>query len=520
MSPSERDDDSRSGSDVLGVVRRRAWVVVLLTIVCGGVAYGVARAQPKQYTAAALLLFQPQQVGQQLLGYAPSPTVNDAGVIEATNVALASAPGVINTTASRLGLSSSAVADAIEVAPAGSSQVVTVAATTTTPTTALRLASTYARVVVDSRRATQRAALVRARQQLQALLDRLQSSRGDATQVTRLKSRLTQVGLLAAAQTGDVQIGDAPVKPTKPSGPRVNRDAAFGVLLGLIIGLITAALLERGDRRVRDEDDLGALYGLPVLARIPQAKALTGSVRPRSSRRDPGVAEAFRLLRMRLRYFDVDGPLRTLLVTSALPREGKSTVALNLAQEAAAMATDHPVLLIEADLRRPTVAATTGLSVSPGLAQALTQLDDWRDAVQVQVQMFDVGTGRARGLHVLTAGDLPPNPTQLVESDRLRSLLAEASEQYELVIIDAPPPLVVADALALIRRVDGVVVVGRLDHAHRDAVTRLRATLSELDAPVLGVVANGLDRTDGSYGYRSYESPPGGMAPERSLSSS
>jgi capsular exopolysaccharide synthesis family protein len=189
-------------------------------------------------------------------------------------------------------------------------------------------------------------------------------------------------------------------------------------------------------------------------------------------------------------------------------------VAWHLARAAAAGATDGSVLLIEADLRRPTVAATSGLRPGPGLAEALTLPGDWRDTVQ----RCDTEGGGA--LHVLTAGGLPPNPTQLIESDRLRSLLADARHEYAHIIIDAPPPLIVSDALALIRLVDGVIVVGRLNHAHRDAATRLRATLSELNAPTLGLVVNGTGRSDGSYGYGAYASRPPGEPQARTASAS
>jgi succinoglycan biosynthesis transport protein ExoP len=505
MGANDREDRR---SDLLPVIRRRGLVVVLLTLVCGTVAYGVSSTRHKQYTAAALLLFQQQQLGQQLLGYTLSPTISDNSVVEATDVELASAPGVIRDTAAYLRLPAATVANAVDVTPAGSSQVVMVSATATSPGQAAVLANAYARTVVYSRLSAQRAAVLQARRQVQAQLDGLRNSGGDAKQVAELASRLTQLGLLADVQTGDVQVADAATTPNSPSSPRTGRNAAFGVVLGLLIGLAVAALLENRDRRIRDEDELASVYGLPVLARIPQTRAPA-----RSTPGDPITDEAFRLLRTRLRYFNVDRPLHTLLITSALPREGKSTVAWHLARVAAAGAPDHSVLLIEADLRRPTLAATSGLRPRPGLAEALTLLGDWREAVQ----RYDTEAG---ALNVLTAGDLPPNPTQLVESDRLRLLLAEARREYAQIIIDAPPPLIVSDALALIRHVDGVIVVGRLNHAHRDASTRLRATLSELDAPTLGLVINGIGRADESYDYGAYASQPTGRRPARTVPSS
>jgi polysaccharide biosynthesis transport protein len=509
-------DDRRSG--LVRVIRRRAWIVVLCAVLAGGAAYLVANSEHKKYTAGASLLFQQQQLGQQLFGYSVSGQVNDPGVVEATNVELASAPTVAAATAASIKMPVDAVTKAIDVVPAGSSQLVSVNATADDPQLAARLANVYAQSVVSSRRAAQRQLVEQAASRVRTQLRDLLRTSPSSPQVGQVKARLSQLNVLAALQTGDVQLSNAAKAPTAPSGPRVHRDAGLGVLIGLIIGLGVVFALERVDRRVRDEDELAALYGATTLAHVPRSKALSnraGSSKPPIA--DAAAAEAFRLLRARLRYFNVDKKLQMLLVTSAVPQEGKSTVAWQLAWTSAATAPDEPVLLIEADLRRPSIAATTGLSHHPGLSDALTQLSDWRDAVQ----SVRTGPGASGLLHVITAGGTPPNPTQLIESDRLRGLLTEAREEYAFVVVDAPPALIVSDALALINEVDGVVIVGRVNQTHRDAIKGLRTTLTELNAPVLGVVANGVTSTTGRYGYGPYEASTAPDLPERprSLSS-
>lgn len=506
-------------ADALRVIRRRAWIVVVLAVIGAAAAYLAASGEQKQYTATASLLFQQQNLGQQLFGYSVATQVNDPGVAEATAVQLASAPIVATATASTLGMPLAEVIGDIAVTPAGSSQVVNIAATTDSPRTAAVLANAYARSVVTTRRGAQQQLVQQATGQVRAQLDRLLATSPHSRQVPQLQSRLSQLGVLAALQTGDVQISDPATAPRDPSGPHVKRDAGLGLLLGLIVGLALALLLERVDRRVRDEDDLASLYGLTVLAHIPHSRTLERSAPATASAADPGVSESFRILRARLRYFNVDRKLQTLLITSAVPQEGKSTVAWHLGWAAAATAPDEPVLLIEADLRRPSISGSSGLKPAPGLSDALTQLEDWREAIQI----VDTGPGHAGVLQVMTAGGTPPNPTELIESDRFRSVLAEARNEYSLIVIDAPPAQLVSDALALMGQVDGVVVVGRLNQTQRDAASGLRTTLTAMHAPVLGVVINGVSSVGGryGYGYGAYEASAddGARRPSGSLTS-
>jgi succinoglycan biosynthesis transport protein ExoP len=509
------NDDHRSG--LVRLIRRRAWIVVLLAVLGAAGAYLAARGETKKYTATASLLFQQQQLGQQVFGYSTATPISDPSVVEATDVQLASAPTVASATASRLGLSGTTVTDDVQVIPAGSSQVVSIQATADSPALAAKLANTYAQQVVNYRKTAQQQLVLQAAGQVRSQLDALLRRSPQSPQVGQVRSRLSQLGVLVALQTGDVQLSNSAKPPRVPSSPSVHRDAGLGLVVGLVVGFALVFLLERIDRRLRDTEDLAALYGLTVLAEVPRSKTLSSrssSARPPVP--DATVAEAFRLLRARLRYFNVDRRLQTLLITSAVPQEGKSTVAWQLAWTAAATAPDEPVLLLEADLRRPSLSFASGLAPAPGLSEALTQADDWHDAVQT------IETGPEGGvLHVLTAGTPPPNPTQLIESDKLRSLLAEARDEYAFIVIDAPPALIVSDALALVGQVNGVVVVSRLNHTHRDAATGLRLTLSELDAPVLGVVVNGVPPVGGRYGYGPYEAPaaPSVPRPPRSLSS-
>ncbi len=216
----------------------------------------------------------------------------------------------------------------------------------------------------------------------------------------------------------------------------------------------------------------------------------------------PSEAEAFHLIRAHLRYFNVDRELRTLLVASAAPGDGKTTVARHLAGAAARMGAR--VLLIEADLRRPTVAAQLDISSGPGLADVLIGMVSLNDAIQsIDLDQPARQDSRGRMLDALVAGAaLPPNPGELIESHAMESLLEQVRSTYDLVVIDTPPLTAVSDAFPLLRKVDGVIIVGRVGRNRRDVAERLHETLTGAGAPLLGVVANGLKSGRlGAYGY-------------------
>jgi receptor protein-tyrosine kinase len=280
-------------------------------------------------------------------------------------------------------------------------------------------------------------------------------------------------------------------------------------VLGLLLGLGVAFLLERFDRRIREPKDLEAIYGLPLLGVVPESAALSRSTRGRKGRKKnaeealpSSEEEAFHLLRAHLRYFNVDRELRTLLVASAAPADGKTTVARHLASAAARMGS--VVLLLEADLRHPTLAQQLDLKSGPGLSDVLIGTVSLSSATQkVDLGSPSVDGSAGRTLDVLVAGAaLPPNPGELIESHAMEALLERAKSTYDLVVIDTPPLAAVSDAFPLLRKVDGVIIVGRVGRNRRDVAQRLHETLTGAGAPLLGVVANSVKvGRRGSYGY-------------------
>jgi capsular exopolysaccharide synthesis family protein len=492
----------------LAVLRRRKWIVIACILVAGAVAYAISANEQKKYTATAGLLFQTAEFSQQLFGFTAATGSQDPTTAQATDVALVSEPVVALDTAKSLGhpFTVRRVAGETSVAPAGASSIVNVHVSDRSPTTAAKIANAYAQAFVAYETAQNVAQVTQAENQVQAEITRVAAVTPLNSQLPALKHRLSQLQALAALQTGDVQISETALPPQAPSSPRVSREVALGLFAGILIGLLAAFLAERIDRALRDPDEVKALLGLPILGMIPSNSALARS-NAVPARGDTPEAEAFRLLRAQLRYFNVDREIRSVLVTSAASGDGKSTVAWNLARTAALLAPQSSVLVVDADLRRPRIAALAGEPALPGLAELLTRSMSVEEVIR-SVDLSAAGpTARPVTLNVITGGELAPNPTELIESQKLREVLEELDAQHDFVVIDAPPTAIVSDAIPLMGQVSGVLVVVRSRHTRRDALRALRDQLDRLGAPCLGVVLNDVKFADTSYGgYSRYPS--------------
>lgn len=484
-------------------------------------AYGVSKHQPKKYTATASLVFSNNQLNQQVAGLA-AVSGNTQLAQQNTNLKLVQLGDMATKTAALLGreLTKEKVTEALSVSAQGESNIVNIAATATSPTLAADIANTYAEVFVKEQQNANHAYYASALKLVNKQLAALSPKEKAGTAGLALQDRAQSLGTLAELRNSSVQVAQAATVPTSPSSPKISRNVALGGILGLLLGLGVAFLLERMDRRIREPKDLERIYGLPLLGVVPESSALSGgSARRRGSSAflPASEAEAFHLIRAHLRYFNVDRELRTLLVGSAAPGDGKTTVARHLASAAARMGSR--VLLLEGDLRRPTIARQLDLPSGPGIADVLIGSIALAEAIQSVDLESPSGHGASvRALDVLVAGAaLPPNPGELIESHAMERLLEQAKSTYDLIVIDTPPLTAVSDAFPLLRKVDGVVIVGRVGRNRRDVAERLHETLTGAGAPLLGVIANGFKSGGrGSYGY-AYDYS---YAPEPSSSSS
>jgi capsular exopolysaccharide synthesis family protein len=500
---------------VVAVLRRRAPLILLCFVLAAGGAFAYSKHQPKKYTATAVLVFNNNQLSQQAAGL-PTSGGGSQQAQQSTSLKLILLGDMAEKTASLLGrgLTKDSVRGSLSASAQGESNIVNVSAVANSPTLAADIVNTYTGQFVKEQQNSNHAAYASALKLVNKQLAALSPKERIGNAGIALQNRAQSLGVLAELRSGNVQVAQAAPVPTAPSSPKTSRSTILGAVLGLLIGLGLAFLLERLDRRIREPKDLEGIYDLPLVGVVPESKALSGAARREGDAPallPPGEAEAFHLIRAHLRYFNVDRDVRTLLIASAAPGDGKTTIARHLAGAAARMGSR--VLLLEADLRRPTLARQLDIKAGPGLADVLIGTVSLSEATQV-LELGSPANEGARGhsLDVLVAGAvLPPNPGELVESHAMETLLERAKLSYDLVVVDTPPLTAVSDAFPLLRKVDGVVIVGRVGRNRRDVAERLHHTLTGTGAPLLGVIANGFKTGQGSYGYAYNYS----YAPER-----
>ncbi|PFG33187.1 polysaccharide biosynthesis tyrosine autokinase [Sanguibacter antarcticus] len=309
-----------------------------------------------------------------------------------------------------------------------------------------------------------------------------------STEVSALESRADGV---SPVQISSVRTATV---PRFTATPNTRLNLALGLALGLAVGVGIAVVRHLLDTRIRDESDVKQVTSSSIIASIafdPDAPShpLIVQTHPHSQR-----AEAFRRLRTNLQFLDVDGRPGTIVVTSSLPGEGKSTTAINLAMTLADAGSR--VVLVDADLRRPSVARYMGLEGNVGLTTVLIG----RATVAEVVQPWGDGN-----LHVLPSGQVPPNPSELLGSTSMSTLLDSLAAEYDVVLVDAPPLLPVTDAAILSRLAGGALVVVGADTLDRHQLAESMASLENVGARVLGLVLNRAVRTPSdAYAYYDY----------------
>lgn len=503
----QRDSTALPGEgnlDLVGtlrVLRQRALLIAICVLLTGGAAFALSQSQHKEYTAAAQVLFRSTQLDQQAAGLQVVSQTNPQPQTD-TNLRLATLPRIAAQTAAELGhgLTQKQVSNAISVGQESDTDLARVSAMWTSPTFAAQMANTYAQKVIADRQRADANYYSNALEAVNLEFKALTPTQQRGVEGADLKDRANSLQILNQLQSGEVQLEQAASSPAGPSSPKTLRNTVLGAFVGLLLGIGLAFLLHRTDRRLRDPSDLEEVYGVPLLAIVPESSALRQAQTGNGSMRQlpPAEAEIFGLLRAHIRYFNVDRQMKLMVVVSAAPGDGKTTVARNLAMAAATVGSR--VLYIEADLRRPVAARCFGIAGAPGLSEVLLGEDALVNAVQTVE--FAIRKGAHQGVDVLVAGGvLPPNPPQVIESHAMETLLDAARSDYDLVVVDTPPLVLLPDAFPLLRRADGVVIVSRLGQNRSDVASRLRETLASVDAPIVGVVANGYKRARGASSY-------------------
>lgn len=321
--------------------------------------------------------------------------------------------------------------------------------------------------------------------------------------------RLKETDLTSMLRANNVRLLDPALVPKTPVRPRVQFNIGLSLLFGLGLGVGLAYLVHFLDRTVKSQADIEAVVGLPFLGMIPSIKDVEKTAAKASAEELPRllrerdmyiithprspVAECHRALRTNITFMSPDKPLARLLVTSAGPREGKSTTAVGIAVTMAQ--SGKRILIMDTDMRRPRLHHAFGVPNDRGVSTYVVGECPIEDAIK----HTDVP-----GVDVMPCGPIPPNPAELLHTERFRELLDHLTRRYDRVILDSPPVIAVTDATVLSTITDGVLMVVKAGHTTKDMLAQAKRRLADVNANVLGVVLNDLDIEKRQYGYDYY----------------
>jgi polysaccharide biosynthesis transport protein len=423
--------------DYFRIARKRAWIIVVATLVCAGSALVASLATTPVYqgTAKLIVVAKADPTGGVTSAYegallSQQLVKSFAQILESRTIA---------ETALRLDpqpLRPAELQQKIHAEPVTGTLLIHLSVQDTNPSRARRLTNSVARAFMST-------------------VPRLQS--GSALRVSMVEPALT---------------------PRVPIRPRTQLNVAVGLLVGLTLGVCLAFLREFLDRSVKAPKEVEAAIGSPVVGTIPPFKASKHLI-PVAEQPRTAVAEAFRKLRTNFAFLGVDRESQCYVITSPSAGDGKSTVAANLA--IALAQTGQRVAVIDADLRKPSIHKLFRLSQRVGTTTVLLDRASVHDAIQHHDPHLP---------DVLTAGQLPPNPSELLGSRRMQELLTELKVTYDVVLVDCPPLLPVTDPMVVSRFADGVLVVVRAGVTTRDQAEAVKAACEKAGAKIFGAVLN------------------------------
>ncbi|MBN1460359.1 MAG: AAA family ATPase [Armatimonadetes bacterium] len=526
VKPQEQSQQLPELTDYLRVLRDRAWIISLAVVVVVAAMLLNSLTSAPLYQASSKLLYERNNLDKALFGVQYFLS-SDQTLDVATGAEMVELPQVAEAVKEQLHSSQSAGAllGMVDVSSSAATNIIRIDVVSTTAQEAADVANAFAQQFIILRRDNARATVAAAQELVKQKLDTLSPEEAGSTYGLSLKQSYEDLQILEAMQDGGFVIVQTAVPPAGPFAPRPLRSGLLGLAGGLVLGFGLALLLNRLDRRLKDVKAVEAAFGLPVLATFPAIgrwRRGRNLERRKSSvgfRSHPMLLEPFRALRSSLQYFGVEKRIKTILISSGLPQEGKTTTTINLALSLALAG--GRVVIVEADLRRPMVAqylhVDTRVGISNVLAGGVTFADALRpvnaDAFLPEGVVDKAATKgnpvpTARTLFCLASGPLPPNPAELLSSERMAQLLDEMSRnpRIDYVLIDTPPILSVTDALTIAQRVDAVIVACRANWTTREEAEEVSEQFRRTGARVIGVVASGIKTHSRSYHRRSYYS--------------
>lgn len=505
--------------EVLHIIRMRKWVIVRAVLVTTLAAVVLSVVQPRSYESEARVLISEKGSGADVFGSLGLDISSQPERGLMTQVQLMQVRPLLENTIRTLGLgvSPEELARRVSVTAVGQTNIVSIKATDADTAQAAAIANTLAEEFVTWSRDYKRESIQAAATEVETRLEEAKaeildlgkriSSEGKTDDLsaelaiaigkyTTLSGKLEELKINEQLEVGSGRVVSPGVVTDSPVAPRPLRNVALALVLGLVLGLGMALLWEYLDNTIKSSEQAEGLYGAPVLGLIPAEKFEKGEKRRLTIIQHPGspASEAYRVLRNSLDFVNFEHNIKTLLVTSAAPAEGKSTVAANLAASLAQAG--KKVVLLNSDFRRPTTDQFFTVNNIIGLADVLAGSNTLKAALQQPFHDMD--------LLVMTPGKMPPNPSELLGSTKMEELINTLGEWADWVIIDSPPLLAVADGAAVARWADGVLLVTKGGESTTDAASNSREMLAQVGARIAGVVVWGLEGGPGGGGYGYY----------------
>jgi polysaccharide biosynthesis transport protein len=465
------------------LLRRRARLILGIALAAAVLAFVVSSLLPDKYDASSDVLFrQPAQTPKVNVNE-PQEVSSEPERIAATNLALASLDQVAFRVAKKIETDKSPeeLRDSVTIQPKGQADVVTITARADSPEEAAEIANAFANQVVAVRKQSAKAKIEQVVDAIRTQLDEVPMTPAVSE---RLGTRVSQLEVQARLETGDAEVVEQALPPESPASPKPLRNAVIGFLLGLILGVVLALLLRRFDRSVGSDEEIVEITGAPVVGRIP--------VIDETGWKHGMALESFQFLRANLQLRSATAAARTIAVTSALPEEGKSTIALRFSQALAL--SGSTVILVDCDIRRPMLHALLGVPGDPGVTNALSSPED--------TERFLKDTAMD-GVRLLPAGPLTALPgTLLTDNHDLGKLIGDVAGHADYVIVDTAPVTIGADASTVASEVDATLLV--VDTATVDQRLLMAAAeqLHHAEASIAGVVLN---RSEGLLSNTAYQ---------------
>jgi polysaccharide biosynthesis transport protein len=503
------DDGPHRLARFVTTLRERWWAVLFTMIVVGGLAFGVSLLLEPRYSATSQVSYSARdaQLASQALSSSGSPEL-------AHNISAEALTLTTSTFASRvsqaMGGSRSAkdLRSSVEVTSDPGPDVIEIKAVGPDPIEVADIADAFASEFVELRQEEIEESLTEARSFLEARIDSLTPEEAASELGIALKQQIESLALVLSMQVTDYEILQDATVPSSPYFPRPFRNLLIGLGAGLLLGLIVASLLNYFDRRVKDRPTLERLMELPILGTVPLVPrkrggaASPGRAAVGFAQGNESLLEPMQMLRSNLKVLGFGDTRRTVLITSTASGEGKSRLAANLAI-GMALSGDR-VILVDADLRNPSIHKYLGIPNDQGLGDALMEKEiSWSTKIQaVDLAQFAsprMGLAKKPGdrevaiskFLCLPSGSLPSNPTEILESEALGDVLAELQGISDYVILDGPPMLVASDALVLAQSVDAVVLASTLGKETAAEAIQVRQLLARAEIPALGIVICG-----------------------------